>query len=113
MTVHKSQESAIAYLTADMDRSTKNPKYQRKTDEGMFYTLLSRATTSDLVKIVNFTEDVIKCNKQAKQHMERLRTEEVLFCNHPVTELNGTKICLHNIRKWTSILLTLFQTKII
>ena len=130
MTVHKSQGSTTAYLTGDMDRSIKNPKYQRKIDEVMFYTLLSRVTSSDVVKIVNFTEDVIKFNKQAKQEMERLKTEEVLFCkhllsckrplscnhppfcnhqlscnhplfcNHPRTELNGTEIYLHNIRKW-------------
>ena len=64
MTVHKSQWSTIAYLTGGMNQSTKNPKYQRKTDEDLFYTPLSCATTNDLVKIVNFTEDVIKCNKQ-------------------------------------------------
>ena len=76
-------------------------------------TLFSRATSSDVVKIVNFTitKDFIQLNKQSKQEMERLRTEEVLFynpslfcnhplsCNHPLTELNGTRICLHNMRK--------------
>ena len=36
MTVHKSQGSTIAYLAGDMDRSNKNPKYQRKIDECMF-----------------------------------------------------------------------------
>ena len=68
MTVHKSQGSTTAYLTGDMDRSIKNPKYQRKIDEVMFYTLLSRVTSSDAVKIVNFTitKDVIKFNKQTK-----------------------------------------------
>lgn len=83
-----------------MDRSCKTPNYKSSVDPGMFYTLLSRATSSDLVKIVNFTEDVVKCNYHAKNEMERLRTEEVLSCKHPLTELNGLKICLHNIRKW-------------
>ena len=89
--------STIAHLTKSVNQK---PKYQCKIDEGMFYTLLSRATNSDLVKIVNFTKDVIKRNKRAKQEMEQSTTEEVLFCNHLVTKLNGTKICLHNIRKW-------------
>lgn len=76
-------------------------------------TLFSRTASSDVVKIVNFTitKDVIKFNKQTKQEMEQLRTEEVLFCNHPLfsnhplscnyplTELNGARICLHNMRK--------------
>ena len=32
--------------------------------------------------------------------MIRMRNASLLSCNHPLTELNGEKICLHNIVKW-------------
>ena len=100
MTVHKAQGSTIPYMIGDMDRTSKNPKYPVTVNPGMFYTLLSRATSSDKVKILNFDESVIKCNEKAKEEMTRMKNESVLSCNHPLRELNGEKICLHNIVKW-------------
>ena len=82
MTVHKSQGSTIEYMTGDMDRTSKNPKYPTPVDPGMFYTLLSRATGSDKVKIVNFDESVVKCNKKAKtedKQQERLQHHLLLI----------------------------------
>ena len=65
----------------------KTPNYKSSVDPGMFYTLLSRATSSDLVKIVNFTEDVVKCNYHAKNEMERLRKEALSKYNKKLREL--------------------------
>jgi hypothetical protein len=100
MTIHKSQGSTIEYMTGDMDRSCKTPGYKSKVDSGMFYTLLSRATTRHKARLINFEKDVIKCNEKAKLEMHRLRTNSVLHCTHPIEDLSGNKICLHNIRKW-------------
>ena len=100
MTIHKSQGMSIEYMTGDMDRSCKTPNYKSKIEPGMFYTMLSRATASNRVKVVNFEEGVIKCNEKAKIEMHRLRSNSVLRCNHPIEKLTGNTICLHNIRKW-------------
>ena len=100
MTIHKSQGCTIEYMTGDMDRSCKTPNYKSKIEPGMFYTLLSRATASNRVRILNFEEGVIKCNEKAKTEMQRLRTNSILSCNHPIHNLTGNKVCLHNIRKW-------------
>ena len=78
-------------MIGDMDRTSKNPKYPVTVNPGMFYTLLSRATSSEKVKIINFDESVIKCNVKAKEEMTRMRNESVLSCNHPLTELNDEK----------------------
>ena len=100
MTIHKAQGSTLEYFSGDLDRSCKTPKYKAKIEPGLFYTLLSRATSSDKVRLVNFEENVIKCNEKAKIEMQRLRETSVLSCNHPLKEMRGNVICLHNIRRW-------------
>ena len=101
MTIHKSQGSTIEYFTGDMDRSCKTANYKTRVNPGMFYTLLSRATARNKVKILNFEEDVIKCNEKAKREMHRLRSESHLDCKHPLTEMSADSICLLNIVSWS------------
>ena len=79
-----------------MGRSCKTQNY--KTKIKLFYTLLSRATNRDKVKLVNFNENVIKCNDKAKEEMKRLGNTSVLTCKHPLKLMRGGIICLHNIR---------------
>ena len=49
---------------------------------------------------MNFEERHISINESAVQEMERMRKECILSWNHPLADLNGTKICLFNIRSW-------------
>ena len=56
--------------------------------------------TTFLIKILNFKEDHIKVNKSALAEMNRLRQDCVFKWNHPLTEINGRKLCLLNIVSW-------------
>ena len=76
MTIHKAQGNTLKYFSGDLDRSCKIPKYKANIEPGLFYTLLSQASSSDKVRLVN-CENVVKCNKKAKT--------SVLSCNHPLT----------------------------
>ena len=68
-------------MTGDMDRTTKSGKGRTPMFNGMFYTLLSRAKTSDGVKILNFNRDCIKVSDIVIAEMERLRNN----CIGPAT----------------------------
>ena len=111
MTIHKPQGSTLEYCSRDLDCSCKTPKYKAKIEPGLFYTLLSRATSSDNIGLVNFEENVVKCNEKAKIEMQRLRETSILSCNHPLKEMRGNVVCLHKIRRWNKHIAHLISDK--
>ena len=100
ITVHKAQGSTLPYMSGDLDQTSKG-KNPAPMSKGMLYTLLSRAKSRDKLQLLNFDKDRhIKTNTRALDEMNRMRTECVLSCNHPLTEMPGNKMCLFNIRSW-------------
>ena len=87
-------------MEANFDRSSRNPKYRTPINPGQAYTALSRAKTSDGIKLSNFQEDNIKVNTKALFEMERLKRESPLNFTHPASHLTGSSIALLNIRSW-------------
>ena len=102
ITVHKTQGSTQDYMTGDLDDSTRNPnkKIPRHFLTSLVYTLLSRATRMDAIRILNFNKDLIVHNEKALVEMERLRKDSPFIFEHPLQKLKGMKICLNNIRGW-------------
>ena len=101
LTIHKSQGSTYTYMTGDMDHTIRSGKGTCPIISGMFYTLLSRAKTSDKVKILNFNIDCIKVSEIVKKEMERLRSDRILSWKHPLLSMgNVESICLLNIVSW-------------
>ena len=68
--------------------------------DGMLYTLLSRATSRNKLKLLNFEERHIRVNMHAVCEMEHMRKDCVFTWKHPLTEFNVGKICLFNIVSW-------------
>ena len=88
-------------MTGDMDRTKRSGKGTCPITSGMFYTLLSRAKTSDKVKILNFNIDCIKVSEIVKQEMERLRNDRILSWKHPLLTMGNVNIiCFLNIVSW-------------
>ena len=102
MTVHKAQGSGFDYMLAGKDQTSKTGKKGRAPiNPGMMYTLLSRAKCRNHLKLLNFIgRSQIKVNKAALDEMRRMRTETVLSFEHPIKKMNGSAICLFNIRSW-------------
>ena len=88
-------------MTGDMDRTTRSGKGRTPMFNGMFYTLLSRAKTSNGVKILNFDRDCIKVSDIVIAEMERLRKNRVLSWKHPLMSIgNVNSVCVLNIVSW-------------
>ena len=83
LTTHKSQGSTYSSIVADMTK----PTNMRAVSQGLIYTMLSRAKSSDGVRIVNFNPDFIKVNKAALTEMTRMKAERFLQWKTPVEEL--------------------------
>ena len=77
-----------------------HPKRKTPLNSGQFYTGLSRAETSEGIKLVNFHEDVIKVNQKALLELLRMRRESPLNAKHPASSLSGSILSLLNIRSW-------------
>ena len=67
---------------------------------GQFYTLLSRARSSNTVRILNFDKTNIVVSDLVKAEMERLRRDCVFSWKHPILQNERIKICLLNIVSW-------------
>ena len=100
LTIHKSQGSTLKYLTGDMDRTTKTGRGKTPINSGQFYTLVSRGTSSNCVKLKNFSENVIKVSDVVKTEMARMRKDCVFSWKHPLLCMTGMKVCLFNIVSW-------------
>ena len=95
ITVHKSQESTLAYIQDDLNRSTgkktatgNNNNYWQPISQGQFYTLLFRTKSRDKVLLLNFEPEDIKVNESALDEMVRMRNESLFSWQHPLIELN-------------------------
>ena len=101
LTIHKSQGGTFKYVEANFDQSTKsnNPSKKAPVEQGSFYTTLSRVTTQDGLKLVNFHEDHIRVNEAALHEIARMRKERPLNVAHPVNSLSGEILALWNIRR--------------
>ena len=71
MTVHKSQGSTYDYMIGNLTV----PDKLKSVQQGLVYTLLSRAKSRQAIKLVDFNPNDIKVNKTALQEMERMTTE--------------------------------------
>ena len=74
ITVLKSQGSTLAYMHADLNRSTgkktaMGKNYQQPLSQGQLYTLLSCAKSRDKVLLLNFEPEDIKVNESALEEM--------------------------------------------
>ncbi|KAK3086403.1 hypothetical protein FSP39_017935 [Pinctada imbricata] len=83
LTAHKSQGSTYEYMIADFPRLTKSPPPQ-----GLAYTMISRATSRQGIKLVNFNMKDIKVNKNASEEMTRMKTESILNSTNLLIEKN-------------------------
>ena len=107
ITIHKSQGSTLDYMKGDLNRSTGKKsslgkEYKQPISQGQFYTLLSRAKSRDKVLLLNFESENIKVNEPALEEMDRMRKESIFSWEHPLMEMNGSKMCLFNIRSWNA-----------
>ncbi|XP_062618879.1 uncharacterized protein LOC134280486 [Saccostrea cucullata] len=92
LTAHKSQGSTYEYMIADFTRLTKSPPPQ-----GLAYTMISRATSRQGIKIVNFNDGDIKVNKDAFEEMHRMRRESQLSCSMAMTEKKQEELSIGHI----------------
>ena len=100
-TIHKAQGSTLEYASGDLDQTTRSVKGLAPVGQGLLYTLLSRATSSDKIHLLNFIPDRhIVVNLEAKEAMEEMRTNRMLSIVHPLEEMNSKNLCLYNIRLW-------------
>ena len=84
-----------------MDQSTKSGKRKAPVGPGQLYTLLSRATGSDRIQLINFDADShIVVNMKAKEAMDEMRNNRQLEYVHPLKLMSGRNLCLFNIRSW-------------
>ena len=82
------------------EKTAAGKNYQQAISQGQFYTLLSRAKSRYKVLLLNFELEDIKVNELALDEMVRMRNESLFSWQHPLIELNGTSMCLFNIRSW-------------
>ena len=87
----------MEYMTGDMDRTTKTGSRTTPIYPGQFYTLLSRARSSESVRIFNFDDANIVVSELVKAEMERLRRDRVFTWKQPITQNESMKVCLLNI----------------
>ncbi|XP_066914113.1 ATP-dependent DNA helicase pif1-like [Clytia hemisphaerica] len=100
-TIHKAQGSTLEYASGDLDQTTGTDKGLAPVGPGLLYTCLSRATSSDMIQLLNFKpEKHIVVNSKAIEAMEEMRTNHVLSIMHPLKEMNSQNLCLFNIRSW-------------
>ena len=107
ITVHKSQGSTLEYMKGDLDRTTgkqsqTGKEYKVPICQGQLYTLLSRAKSRDKLQLLKFEPGHIKVNVPALEEMDRMREESVFSWQHPLMEMNGSKMCLFNIVSWNA-----------
>ena len=102
MTTHKSQGMSLDYYVGDLDRSlAPGKKGKSSCQPGLFYTMLSRGKQRKNIKLHNFDKSAIHVNKNALIEMQRMRTDSVLECVHPLVKLgDGSRMCLSNIVSW-------------
>ena len=74
--------------------------YQQPISQCQFYTPLSRVKSRDKVLLLNFEPEDIKVNESALEEMVCMGNEPLFSLQHPLIELNGTIMCLFNIRLW-------------
>ena len=77
LTAHKAQGSTYNYMIADFQK----PPGYKTTPQGLGYTMLSRATCSKNIKLLNFTINNITVNKSALSEIERMRSESLFKCD--------------------------------
>ncbi|XP_066926640.1 uncharacterized protein [Clytia hemisphaerica] len=100
-TIHKAQGSTLEYASGNLDQTTRSGKGLAPVGPGLLYTLLSRATSSDKIHLLNFIpERHIVVNSEAKKEMEEMRTNKVLSILHPLEQMKDKNMCLYNIRSW-------------
>ena len=74
-----------------------------KCSPGLTYTNISRATTCQGVKLINFTPDKIKVNNAALQETVRMRNSGVFKWQHQLLENHIELTIAHlNMRSWKS-----------
>ena len=106
MTIHKSQGSTLEYMRGDLDRISYKKKLSGKAcktipvNQGLVYTMLSRAKSRDKIQVLNFEPELIRVNENALVEMNRMRDESTFSWKHPLMEMTGSKMCLFNIRSW-------------
>ena len=102
MTTHKSQGMSLDYFVGDLDRSAAPGKKGKPSCQpGLFYTMLSRGKHRKNIKLCNLDKSAIKVNNNSLVEMQRMRSESVLDCVHPLIKLgDGSKICCSNIVSW-------------
>ena len=95
LTAHKAQGSTYEYMIADFQ---KTPGY-KTIPQGLAYTMLSRATSSKNLKLLNFTPSSITVNESALLEINRMRSESLFNCDNPLDHLKSeTNLCHLNIR---------------
>ncbi|XP_066913784.1 uncharacterized protein [Clytia hemisphaerica] len=100
-TIHKAQGSTLEYASGNLDQSTRSGKGLTPVGPGLLYTLLSRATSSNNIHLLNFKPDKhIVVNNKALKAMEEMRSNKALLLTHPLERMHGPNLCLFNIRSW-------------
>ena len=87
-------------MTGDLNRETRGGKYLCPIMKGQAYTLLSRSSKRDKIRILNFDESKIKHNDKALEEMECMQRDRPFVFVHPLKNIPGNKICLNNLRGW-------------
>ena len=85
--------------------------YQQALSQGQFYTVLSCAKSREVL-LLNFEPEDIKVNQSALEEVVRMKNVLLSSWQHPLIELNGSSMCLFNIRSWNSHLEHFLSEKI-
>ena len=97
ITAHKSQGSTYDFVIGDLTL----PESMTTVMPGQLYTVLSRATNRNGLKLIDFLPDKIKVNEKALDEMDRMRNQATFDWIHPLDELpteNTVHIGFLNIR---------------
>jgi hypothetical protein len=81
LTVHKAQGSTYTHMVGDL--TVKHAKMP--IQPGLVYTVLSRATSREGLKLVSFREDKIKVNNAALGEIKRMREDNPFPWKHPLS----------------------------
>ncbi|KAK6191211.1 hypothetical protein SNE40_002949 [Patella caerulea] len=79
-------------MIADFTSTTKLPPQQ-----GLAYTMLSRATSRASIKTINFKSNDIKVNKQAIDEINRMNRESLFEWKHPLSQLNPNNLSIGHV----------------
>ncbi|WAQ96596.1 PIF1-like protein [Mya arenaria] len=86
ITSHKSQGGTYEHVIANLEK----PSQVTSVMPGQVYTILSRVTSRQGLKLINFSKDKIKVNNEALHEMDSMRSTRQFHCEHRFPNVTRT-----------------------